>query len=347
MVAQVALGVVLISGSGLMVRSFFEVRSLDLGYEASRVLTVEATLPDRDYPEAGEIRAFYARAVEEVEALPGVTRAATVYPLPLNHETMVTRVSERVSSTPGDQWPRAQWFRVSEGYFLAMGIDRVAGRTFGPEEGDQGALSVVVNRALAERLWPGEIPLGKTVLYGEPGDPTTATVVGVVEDVRHSDLTGSPPPQIYFPMAAVPLARRFVVARAEGPPAALAGSVRESLRRLDPNLPVAIRPLSHVVRESTLQWAGPSGVLAAFGVVALLLASLGIYGVVSYRVTRRRREMGIRMALGARAREVRGAVLGEGLRLTAGVFLAVAVAASLIPAVRASRVNVVTVLRSE
>lgn len=382
-VAQVALGIVLISGAGLMVRSFLEVQSLELGYDAPRILTVEASLPARSYSEPDQVRAFFRRAVDEAEALPGVDRAATVYPLPMNHETMVTRVAPAGSAIPGDEWPGATWFRVSEGYFRTMGIGVVAGRTFGPGDGEEGGGAVVVNRTLAEREWSGRSPVGQTVLYGEPDDPVRATVVGVVQDVRHGDLTGGPQPQIYLPDARSDSRRRFVVARTEGPPASLVASAREMVRRLDPSLPVAIRPLSDVVRESTLQWAGPSGVLAAFGLVALLLASLGLYGVISYWVTRRRREMGVRIALGARAREVRATVLKEGLRLTAigiligvtgalatgkvmtsvlygvspfdlptlaisvGVFLAVAAAASFIPALRASRVDPVTALRSE
>lgn len=380
-VAQVALGIVLMSGAGLMIRSFLEAQSLDLGYDATRVLTVEATLPGASYAEASEVRAFYDRASSEAEALPGVVRTATVYPLPMNHETLVTRVAAGSGDVAPEDWPVAQWFAVSSGYFDAMGVRVLAGRSLRDQAPGEGTPEVVINRTLARKVSPGGDVLGRSVLYGSPDDPVTATVVGVVEDVRHGDLTGEAEPQIYLPISRRESRRRFVVVRAEGPPGAQTGPVRGVFRRLDPNLPVAIRPLEHVVRESTLQWAGPSGVMAAFGLVALLLASLGIYGVISYGAARRKREMGIRFALGAGAADVQGRILGDGLRLTgigiavgllgalvagrlmssvlfgvspfdpltlsvtSGTFLVVAAAASFIPALRASRVDPITAFR--
>jgi putative ABC transport system permease protein len=311
--------------------------------------------------------------------------SATLH-IPLNHETSVLQfATPSLAGTPGEELPTAIGNRSYPGYFEAMGIPVLAGREFTRADNREASPVVIVNRPLAERYWPDGDPLGSTLLVGNPDDPLEATVVGVVGAVRHADLARGEEgrAQLYLPALQAGLRRHYFVIRASGDPAELTGPVRETLLALDPNLPVSIRPLSAVVEESQLQWRLGSATLAAFGAGALLLAALGVYGLISFSVAQRRREMGVRMALGASRGEIRKVVLGAGLHLTAvglvaglalalamgrimaaalygvtpfdpatlgGVlvlFLAVATTASLLPAERASRTDPAGTLREE
>jgi predicted permease len=383
-VVEVVMAIVLISGTGLMLRSFMEVQQVDLGFHADRLLTVEVTLPESDYAGPDEQGAYFERAVQEVSALGGVQSVGTVYPLPLTHENMPTRVAlpGREPATSED-WPSVLYGRAGPGYFASMGIPLVAGRTFDAGDSPDGERIVIVSRTLAEQHWPGSSPVGKTLLYGDPNSPSEATVVGVVGDIQHDGIANVVRPHLYRPLSQAPVRRRFLTVHAGGDPAALTSQVRQALGRLDPNLPLDIRPMIHVVRENTFQWSLGSAFLGIFGLVALMLAALGIYGVISYSVARRQREIGLRMALGASGSQIRSVVVGEGLKLTAiglgiglilalvvgqvmasllfgitpfdpvtlgsvlTLFLAVAVVASVVPALRASRVDPLGVLKSE
>jgi predicted permease len=383
-VLEVVMAMVLISGTGLMVRSFMEVQQVDLGFHSDRLLTVEVTVPESDYPSTDEQAAYFERAVREARALPGVEGVGSVYPLPLNHENIPTRVAlPGQEPATADEWPSVLYARVGPGYFESMGIPLVAGRAIEPADAPEGERVVVVSRALADAQWPRESPLGKSVLYGDPGEPREATVVGVVGDIRHDGVSTNLRPHLYRPLSQAPVRRRFLTIHAAGDPGALAPQVREALTRIDPNLPLDIRPMREVVMENTFQWSIGSAFLGVFGLVALLLAALGIYGVISYSVARRQREIGLRMALGASGSQIRGVVVGEGLKLTGfglaiglvlaigvgqvmasllfgvspfdpvslggtlAVFLLVALLSSLVPALRASRVDPLGVLKAE
>jgi predicted permease len=383
-VFEVAMAVLLISGTGLMLRSLIQLQRVDLGFNAERLLVVEVTPPESDYGATEEVVAYYNRALAEVKALPGVQAAASVNPLPLNHETYSMQFARPGQVPPTAQdWPLALRARASADYFATMGIPLVAGRAFRESDDADAPPVAIVSRLLASRHWPGESPIGQTLLMGNPDNPTSATVVGVVGDIQHTGLDTGLRPHIYRPITQGTGRRRFVVIAAEGPTVAVGGPVRQALLRIDPNLPITMRPMMDVVDESALQWSMSSALLSVFGSIALLLASLGIYGVISYSVVRRRREIGLRVALGATGTNIRRAFVGEGLRLSAiglgiglalavgvgqvmtsflfgvspfdpitlgGVlvlFAGVAVLASLLPAVRASRVDPVGVLRYE
>jgi putative ABC transport system permease protein len=264
-----------------------------------------------------------------------------------------------------------------------MGIPLREGRVIARGDGPEAPAVVLVSRSLAERHWPGRSPVSESIVVGEPAARAAATVIGVVADVKHQGFEDENPLQIYRPLAQSGSRGRFLVIAFEGAPEGVSGPVREALSRLDPDLPVTLRPMTEIVAESTLQWSLSSLLLGIFGLAALGLASLGIYGVISYSVASRRREMGLRMALGATAGEVSRLVLAEGLKLAGlglvlglalaavaakliasllygigpfdlvtfaavtGVFLGTAILATLVPAGRAARTDPIDVLRWE
>lgn len=384
-VTQVALAVVLTTGAGLMLRSFASVQGLDLGFDADRVATTEIILSADQYPSAVERRAFMAQAVDVASRAPGVTAASASLWLPLNHETISEQVAPAsLAGSPADEWPLAVQNNVYPGYFETMGIELTAGRDFASMDGDDGQSVVVVNETLASRFWPGDDAIGQSLLVGDPADPETLSVIGVVRDVRHSDLDASEVgPQLYRSALQSNFRRFFVLTRTSDDPASVIPGVRNAINSVVPDLPLTIRPMMDVVAENQLQWSLSSLFLGVFGVGALLLATLGIYGLVSFSVSQRKRELGVRIALGATRAEIRKNVVGDGLKLTAiglaigmatsmglgqlissvlydvspfdpvtlgavlVLFLTVAAVASFIPAVRASRTDPIEALRSE
>lgn len=384
-VAQVALAVILITGAGLTLRSFASIRTLDMGFDADRVATVEVILPSHAYEAGEERRVFLEEAVETVRRTPGVSSASAVQWLPLNHETISEQFAPASrTGTPADEWPLATWNRVCPGYFEAMSVDLLAGRDFSPNDRADTEPVVIVNRRLADRHWPDGDAVGRTLLVGGPESSRTASVIGVVEDVHHTDLDREGVgPQVYEPSLQAGAHRFFLVASTSGDPADLAPALRSALGEVAPDLPVEIRPMRDVVAENQFQWSISSLALSVFGAGALLLATLGIYGLIAYSVTQREKELGVRLALGASGAEIRRRVVGDGLKLTGiglavglvmavglgrllasllyGVraadpltlvsvlllFLGVATLASLVPAVRASRTSPASVLRAE
>lgn len=379
-VTQVAMAVVLVTSAGLMIRSLSRTAGMDLGFRESGLLVVEVTPPPNAYEGPEALQGYFDRAVAEVSSLPGVRSAGTVSTLPLNHENSPVRYAVPGTDLAADEWPLALHSQAGAGYFDAMGIPVVTGRVFDGTE-EPVSRDVVVSRSLAERLWPGQSPVGRGLALR--GEEETYTVVGVVGDVRHMDLSGPPRPHVYLPLHGESARRRFVVVSGATPAGKLVAPVREVLSGIDPDLPVTLRPFGEILRENSFQWSLGSLVLGFFGSVALLLAALGIYGVVSYSVSRRRHEMGVRLALGAVPGQVRSMVVGEGVRLTAwgvgagllvslGVgralesmlldvtffdppsfaaavilFGAVAVGSSFLPALRAGRESPSVVLREE
>jgi predicted permease len=316
--AQVALAIFLATGAGLMVRSFQKLMEVDLGFEAERVLTLQVAPPLAEYPEPEDAELYYQETMQRIAALPGVEGVGTVNPLPLDHSTSMVHFEPEggVALEPEEVRPVVETL-VSEGYFQAMGIPVLRGRAFDASDRPEGIRVVMVNQALVDRFWPGGNPVGRRVGvdYGESA--YEAIVVGVVGDVRHESLDGEVRPHLYTALTQTPVWSRTIVVRATGEPTELTASVRGSLREVDPNLPIGlVRSMDAVVMENTLQWSITSVALAVFGGVALLLAALGIYGLVSYSVSRRRSEIGVRLALGASRKEVQRLVVRESLRLT-------------------------------
>lgn len=384
-VAQVALAVVLTSGAGLMIRSFAEVQSLELGFDPDRVVTAEIVLPPNDYRDRGERRAFADQVVARVTTLADVESASTVRWLPLNHETVGRQIAPgSLAGAPAEEWPLATLNEVQPGYFDVMGIELVSGRDFAVLDDLEAQTATIVSASVANRLWPGGPAVGQTLLVGDPADPVATVVVGVVDGVQHEDLDPSTAGlQVYRSSLQNDARRFFVVARTRAEPEDVVAAVRASIGDVAPNLPVVIRPMTDVVAENQVQWSLSSVFLGIFGAGALLLATLGIYGLISYSVAQREREMGVRIAMGATVGEIRRRVVTDGVRLagiglvvglaaalglgqligsvlygvepfdpiTLGIvmtlFLGVAALASFIPAARASRTDPITVLRAE
>ncbi len=383
-VAEMVMAIVLVGGTGLMMRSFLALQEVDLGFWPENVLTVEVTLPEADYPDVARQQSYFERAVSSIEALPGVRSAAAVSPLPMNHAIWTVPFAPSGRAPAADEdWPQAQEFRVSPGYFTAMGIALQEGRAFTAGDGGESGLVVLVSRSLARLHWPGRSPVGESILIGDATARATATVIGVAADVKHEGFEEKDPLQIYRALGQSGSRGRFLVIAAEGAPEALSSPLRDALTRLDPDLPVTVQPMTDIVAESMLQWSVSALLLGIFGLAALALASLGIYGVIAYSVASRQREMGLRIALGATGGEISRLVLAEGVKLAGiglglglalalvaanlmasllygvgpfdfvtfgvvtGVFLATAVLSTILPAVRAARTDPISVLRCE
>lgn len=384
-VTQVALAVILITGAGLMLRSFASVQSLDLGFEADRVLTTEVVLASAEYPTPEERRAFLAQAVEAIATLPGTSSASAVQWLPLNHETIGRQyATAETVGRPAEEWPLATANYVYPQYFETMGIDLLEGRDFSLLDDPTAQTVVIVNDALAARHWPNGDAIGQSLTVGGPENGVLATVVGVVGGVQHQDLESrAGRAQLYLPSLQASGRRFFLLARTASDPASLTPGIRAALLDVAPTVPLTVRTMSDVVAENQLQWSLTSVFLAIFGGGALLLAALGIYGLIAYSVSQRQREIGVRIALGATAREIRKNVVGDGIRLTGlgllfglaialgmgqlissvlygvsptdpvtigavfTIFLGVSALASFVPAARASATDPISVLRSE
>ncbi len=316
MVAQVALAVVLLVGAGLLVRSFWRLAHASPGFEPQQVISLEYRLPRGKYPAAEQQWAFHRRVVEQASALPGVTAAAVVSGLPLSGNG-----SSTTFALPGEP-PAAKGkertallLTVTPSYFQTLEIPLVQGRVVADSDVANAPLVAVVNRTLAEALWPGGRAVGQRLAL--PDAKLEVTVVGVVGDARQYALAEPARPQIYGAFAQNPGIFATLVARASGDAGALGEALRSAVWAVDADQPVwKVRTLQHLV-ESSL---APSRVLMVLvgtvAVVALALTALGLFGVLSYLVGRRRREFGIRMALGASRRDVAGLVRRGALRMT-------------------------------
>ncbi len=324
-VVQVALSVVLLVGAGLLLRALEAERRLDIGFDSERVLLAGVDLFPNGYDRERGV-AYYGAALEALRAIPGVEAASLARRVPLALGGTSSSGFEVEGYTPRDDDPPQIYTNlVGADYLRTMGIALREGRDFAPDDRDGGLPVAIVNEAVAERFWPGQSPIGRRL---RPGGDTWLTVVGVAKNTPLRTPVERPLPLVYMPIQQqfTSAAVAFHVRARSGDPAALAPAVTAALQRIDPTLPVfGVRSLREATSAATFGQRLASSLLSAFGLLALLLATLGLYGVIAWAVGQRRREMGIRLALGGQRRQIFSMVVREGLRVAAvGIALGLA-----------------------
>jgi putative ABC transport system permease protein len=370
---------VLVVGAGLLIRTVHAMLAADPGFRRDGLLSVRLNLPEWKYATDASTAPFCRQLLEKVSALPGVISTSLASGMPMQN-LQISSYSFDGAAPPGaGSQPTASVRRVSEQYFRTMVIPIVRGRPFTPQETqDPKSSSIVINENMAKKIWPGEDPIGKTLRLND----AARTVIGVAADVRQLGPEQAVTPEIYVP--AMLFREVTVVVRSQQASSALVPAISRMIHELDPDQPVQD---SHTMNEVTAEWVGERRfvmtLLGAFAALALALAAVGLYGVLAYSVSRRTREIGIRMALGANPGNVLKLVVGEGLMLASigiaaglagslaltrlleglifgvkstdpwtmvigvAVLLAAAAAASAIPARRASKVEPLEALRVE
>ena len=327
--AQLALALPLLVGAALLMRTVGALREVPTGFQPDGVLTVRVELPDARYGGPGSSLAFTENVLERVGALPGVLHAGMTSDLPFSGSRMTSSFAIEGRPAPeAGRDPVADLRIATPGYFDAMGIGLLRGRLFDSADRAGGEPVALINETFARRFFPDGDAVGSRLLLR--GQPTG--IVGVIDDVRHDDLRAQAWPEFFLPMAQDPSRRLFMAIRVQGDPAAFADRVRDAVLAVDPLLP----PTGISTMEDRLErWMAPQRVtfrlLTVFAAVALLLAAMGLYGVIAYAVRQRQRELGIRMALGANARDIVGLVIGQGARVIA-IGVVVGIGAALVVA---------------
>lgn len=383
-VIEVTLAVALLAGAGLLVRSVLALQAVDPGFDASRVLTMQVIRSAASPADAPRVARFHQDVVDRLRTIPGVTHAAGTVFLPLAGMGSATSfwMADRPEPSAADR-PVADIRPVTPGYFQAMGIAMLAGRDFEAGDTPERPLVAVVNETFARRFSTGDNPMGRRLTYSWD-KPTTVEIVGVVEDVRLTTLDGEVRATVYLPNAQRTIPMMTYVMRTEGDPVSLAGPAVAAVRGIAPDQPVSqVRPLGEVVRRSLARPRIASTALLAFAAVALLLATIGVYGVIAYGVSQRWTEFGVRLALGASPGALRRMVIRRGVTLVmlgllfglaaafplsralesqlfgvrpfdwptyglvAALMAIVGLTASWIPALRATRVDPVAALRAD
>jgi putative ABC transport system permease protein len=385
-VCEVSLALLLLIGSGLLVRSLVGILRVAPGFDPQGVSSFNMDLPGTRYGKPEQSAQFFRDLLPRLNALPGVVAASAVIPLPLSEDRIGTTFQIEGRPVPRSEEPVTEFRCIGLDYFRTMRIPVIAGRTFTAADTRASAPVAIINETFAKRYFPNENPIGKRIQPGVSDHPPSVMreIVGVVGDVRHRALWRAPDPESHAPYDQVAIGGMTVVVRAAADPQALMPAIRNELKKMDAELPLySVRTLEEYVSGSVAQRRFTALLLGIFAVVAMLLATGGLYGVMSYGVAQRTHEIGVRVALGAESGDVLKLVVGQGLRLTvlgvvlgwlgalgasrflgallygvagddpltfgtvAAVFVAVALAACYIPAQRAARVDPLVALRHE
>jgi putative ABC transport system permease protein len=386
-VAELAIAVVLLVGAGLLIQSFWRLQHVDSGLQAKNILTFNVSIPEVRYSSEKQVR-FYRDLTNRLRSLPGVQSASAALPLPLSGDRF--SISFQIDGrpvAPKDE-PSADLFMTEPDYFRTMGIPLLKGRDFNEHDDHSSTPVVIVSDTFARQFFPGEDPVGKRFKPGisswENEKTTMREIIGVVADIRNRALNTDPKPVYYLPQSQVPFNELAMVVKTSNDPRALISSATREVQAMDSELPVfSVKTMDEYVSSSVAAPRFNTTLLAIFASVALVLTVIGLYGVMSYSVAQRTNEIGIRMALGAQARDVLGLIVKDGLKIVAiglllgiggalllsrllesllfgvttrdpvtflviaGVLSLVAMLACYIPALRATRVDPLDALRCE
>jgi predicted permease len=331
-IAEVALAVAITTGAVLLLRSFVSVTNVNPGFETTQLLTWQMNLPQHLTNNTDRL-AFYRNFFERMEALPGVVSVGGTTRVPLGSTSVTTTVQIEGRPVPVAELPEVQFRRAMHNYFTAMGIPIRRGRSFDPNDGPTAPSVAVINETMAQKLFANQDPLGQHIRTGPNPTGSWTTIVGVIGDIRHGGLEDAPQPEMYINYLQGPPVSPFIVLRTTGDPALLAETVRAEARRIDKNLPIfEMRTMSTLRSDAVSTRRFILLIVGAFGLLALGLAAIGVYGVMSLIVSERTREVGVRLALGAEPSQLLRMIVGQAAKLAAiGVAIGVVVALPLAP----------------
>jgi len=320
-VAQIALSMTLVIAAGLLMRSFVSLQNVSLGFNPDRVLLMNVALPPSRYASTAQIAGFFDRVLEQVRALPGVRAAAVSSALPLNPTRYLSMLPEGQPEVPIPRQPSPSIQAISPSFFETMGIPLLRGRMFTARDKEDAPPVGIVNEVFARRFWPNESAIGKHVLL--TSSPRPVEIVGVAGDVKNVGMGLITTWEVYFPLAQRAAQSLNLIVRCDGDPRGLVSPVRARILSIDQDQPVTnVRTMEEHLANSIVKNRLTTFLLAAFSLVAMVVATVGLYGLVAYSVAQRTQELGVRLALGAAPEKLMGSVVGHGLRLAvAGVLL--------------------------